>query len=196
MKEGFSMDVFEAIKGRRSCRKFIEYPVEREKIIKMLGCAIYAPSPANKQPWEFIVTDNMRYNQMLKKVAESTKEKLAARSGWKWLATFNIDFITEAPILIVVVGDPKKHGAEHFLDAPSLGYQHACSASIQNMLLAAYAQGLSTLWLSLFEKKDVRKIFSIADEKDPLAIICVGYGEQSGEAPPRKEIQEKVIFLS
>ena len=117
------MDVFEAIKGRRSCLKFIEYPVEREKIIKMLGCAIYAPSPANKQPWEFIVTNNMRYNQMLKKVAESTKEKLAARSGWKWLATFNINFITEAPILIVVVGDPKQHGAEQFLDAPFMIYR-------------------------------------------------------------------------
>lgn len=189
------MECLEAILGRRSCRNFKNQPIEKEKIKLMIEAAIYAPSPANKQPWEFIVVNNPIYNKQLKETSEITKEKLAIRSGWKWLPTFKIDFLLQAPTLMVVVGDPDRNGAEQFLDVPSPGYLEACSAAIQNMLLAAHAQGLGTLWFSLFEKADVRSIFSISEDKDPVGIICVGYPEQIGSAPARRGIEEKVRFL-
>ena len=189
------MECHDAIQGRRSCRSFTDRPVEREKLTAMLEAAILAPSPANKQPWEFIVVTNPKYNAQLKETSENTKQKLAARSGWKWLPTFNIDFLTEAPALIVVLGDPSKNGAEQFLDEPSPGYLEACSAAIQNMLLVAHDQGLGTLWFSLFEKSDVRKIFAIGDDKDPVAVICVGYSQRSLSTPARKGLDEKVKFL-
>lgn len=59
------MDCIDAILGRRSCRSFKNQPVEPDKIQTILRCAIYAPSPANKQPWEFIVVQNPTYNQRL-----------------------------------------------------------------------------------------------------------------------------------
>jgi len=189
------MECLEAILGRRSCRNFNSKSIEKEKINIMFEAAIYAPSPANKQPWEFIVTSNPKYNQALKETSDATKEKLAAKSGWKWLLTFNIEFLLQAPTLIVVVGDPSRNGAEQFLDVPSLGYLEACSASIQNMLLVAHSQGLATLWFSLFEKEDVRDIFHISKDKDPVGIICVGYPEHTTTAPARKGIAEKVLFL-
>lgn len=189
------MDCFDALLGRRSCRSFKDQPVERDKILRMLEAAVYAPSPANKQPWEFIVTANPAYGARLKETSEATKAKLAARSGWPWLPAFSIDFVAQAPTLIVVVGDPAKNGAEQFLDAPSPGYLEACAAAIQNMLLAAHAQGLATLWFSLYEKDDVRAIFGVNDGKDPVAVICVGYPERVGAAPVRKSIADKTAFL-
>lgn len=189
------MDVFEAIKGRRSCRRFLDRPVEKEKIMRILDCANYAPSPANKQPWEFIVVTHKSYHEKLRDASEETRKVLADRSGWKWMPTYRVDFVTEAPVLIAVVGDPARNGAEQFLDEPAKGYEQACSAAIQNMMLAAYAEGLQTLWFSLFEKKDARAIFGISEDKDPLAVICVGYPEQVGSAPPRKDLETKVRFI-
>lgn len=189
------MECFEALLGRRSCRNFKCDPVEKEKLIKMLEAAAYAPSAANKQPWEFIVVTDPAYNKQLKDTAEITKQKLFERSGWKWLPTFNVDFLTQAPTLVVVVGDPTRNGAEQFLDEPSLGYLEACSCAVQNMMLAAYAQGLGTLWFSLFEKKDARALFGISEDKDPIGIICVGYPERVGTAPVRKSLDEKVRYI-
>ena len=189
------MECLDAIKGRRSCRAFTDQSVEREKLTAMLEAAILAPSPANKQPWEFIVTSNPAYNARLKETSEITKQKLAARSGWKWLPTFNLDFLLQTPTLIVVLGDPSRNGAEQFLDEPSPGYLEACSAAIQNLLLAAHDQGLATLWFSLFEKSDIREIFTIAGDKDPVAVICVGYSQRPAGIPVRKGLDEKVKFL-
>lgn len=189
------MDCMEAILNRRSCRSFKSQPVEKEKIKTLLEAAIYAPSPANKQPWEFIVVTNPTYKAQLKETSDITKEKLAARSGWAWLPNFKIDFVAQAPVLIVVVGDPSRNGAEQFLDVPSPGYLEACSAAIQNILLAAHTQGLATLWFSLYEKADVRNIFHISEDKDPVGIICVGYPEKIGAAPVRKGIGDKATFI-
>lgn len=189
------MNIIEALLNRRSCRKFIQQPVEKEKIMKILECAILAPSPANKQPWEFIVTSNPAYNQELKLAVEGIKEKLAARSGWKWLLSYSVDFLIEAPVLLVVTGDPERNGAEQFLDEPGKGYEHACCAAIENILLAAHGLGLATLWFSLFEKRDVRRIFGIDEKLDPVAIVCLGYSDVSSATPARKDLGTKVRFL-
>ena len=68
-------------------------------------------------------------------------------------------------------------------------------AAIQNMLLVAHSMELATLWLSLFEQTDVRKIFEIDEDKDPVAIICLGYPKYIGQAPSRKSIESKVRFI-
>ncbi len=189
------MDVFEALLTRRSCRRFTDRPVEREKIMKILECAVAAPSPANKQPWEFIVAENPKYNQELKSAVDAVKGKLADRSGWKWLPAYATDFLLQAPVLVVVAGDPERNGAEQFLDEPGVGYEHACCAAIENMLLAARGLGLATLWLSLFEKRDARRIFGVDDKLDPVAIVCIGYSDAPCPPPARKELATKVKFL-
>lgn len=189
------MDCMEALLGRRSCRNFKPDPIEKEKVLKMLEAATYAPSPAHKQPWEFIVVNNLAYNKKIKEHGELVKAKVAERSGWTWLPSFNIDFLMQSPTMIVVLADPSKYGGEHFLDEPSLGYLEGCACAVQNMMLAAHAQGLGTLWWSLFEKKDVRKIFGISEDKDPIGIVCVGYPQKLGNAPVRKSLEEKVRYI-
>ncbi len=189
------MEIIDALFNRRSCRKYSPRPVEKEKIQTILQCANLAPSPANKQPWEFIICTNPQYQQDLHLAVESTKIKLAQRSGWKWLTPYSVDFLREAPVLIVVTGDPERNGAEQFLDEPGKGYEHACCAAIENILLAAQGLGLGALWFSLFEKEDARRIFRIDAKLDPVAIVCLGYTDSSSIAPVRKDLSAKVKYL-
>lgn len=190
------MEIIDALLTRRSCRKYNQRPVEKEKLETILQCATLAPSPANKQPWEFIVSTNPLLHRELQTVVEKAKMKLAERSGWKWLPSYSVDFLCEAPVLIVVTGDPERNGAEQFLDEPGKGYEHACCAAVENMLLAAHGLGLASLWFSLFEKADARRIFGIDEKLDPVAIVCLGYTDsQNTTAPARKELAAKVRYL-
>lgn len=189
------MDCLDALMTRRSIRSFKSDSVEPEKITKILECAALAPSPANKQPWEFLVVTNPEYNKKLQEAAIKAKVYLAERSGWKWIPSFSLGFVSQAPVMIVVVGDPSKNGAEQFLNSPGHGYEQACCASIQNICLAAHCLGLGTLWFSLYEKEDVRSIFGIPAEKDPVGIVLLGYAAHDPAAPPRKGLADKVSYL-
>lgn len=189
------MDVFEAISERRSCRKFLPDPVGDADIEKILEAGNWAPSPANQQPWEFIVITSPVIKERILVESEICKKKLFERSGWKWLEKFPIDFVREAPVIIAVVGDPKKSGADMFLDeGTGRGYLEGCSAAVQNMMLAAHALGLGTLWFSLYEAGAVRQILGLDPGKDPVALLCVGK-PASVAASKRKDFREKTTYL-
>jgi 5,6-dimethylbenzimidazole synthase len=189
------MDVFTAIKERRSCRKFHPDPVSGADIEKILEAGNWAPSPANQQPWEFIVITNTGIKERIFAESESCKKKLFERSGWKWLETFPVDFVKETPVVIAVVGDPKKSGADMFLDeGAGRGYLEGCSAAVQNMMLAAHGLGLGSLWFTLFEAGAVRQILSLDAAKDPVALLCIGRPASTTGAK-RKDFREKTTYL-
>ncbi len=187
--------MLEVIANRRSCRSFKADLVSKEKLEKVLQAGLYAPSPVNKQPWEFLIVTNVDVKEKFKQAAQNTLPKLREKSGWAWLDSYKVDFLTEAPLYIVVIGDPTKNGAEQFLSEPGHGYIEACSACIQNMLLAATNLGIASLWYSLFEKADARGIFAISEDKDPLAVICLGVASSLGSMPRRKSLEDKVSYL-
>ncbi len=189
------MDVFEAITGRRSCRKFQPEAVSDADIEKILEAGNWAPSPANQQPWEFVVITSPGIKERIFTESEICKKKLFERSGWKWLEKFPIDFVKEAPVLIAVVGDPKKSGADMFLDEGNgRGYLEGCSAAVQNMMLAAHALGLGSLWFSLYESGAVRQILGLDPGKDPVALLCIGKSASTA-ATKRKDLREKTTYL-
>jgi len=189
------MDVFEAIMGRRSCRHFQPEPPGDADIEKILEAGNWAPSPANQQPWEFVVITSPGIKERIFAESELCKKKLFERSGWKWLEKYPVDFLKEAPVLIALVGDPKKSGADMFLDeGAGRGYLEGCSAAVQNMMLAAHALGLGTLWFSLYEAGPVRQILGLDPGKDPVALLCVGR-PASAAASKRKDFREKTTYL-
>ena len=192
---GGIMDLFTAIKERRSCRSFSTEPVEEATLEKILEAAIWAPSPMNAQPWEFIVVTSQEGKEEICAEAERCRQWALSTSGWKWLDKYRVDFLKTAPVLVVVVGDPKKTGVDQFLEDGSLGYQYACAAAVQNMMLAAQALGIGSLWYTLFDKNNLAQILGINPEKKPLSIVCLG--KPSGDVPPvgRKPVQEKIAFF-
>jgi len=189
------MDLFTAMKERRSCRNFLPEQVDEATIEKLLVAATWAPSPLNSQPWEFIVITNPKVKGNIFAEGERCRKWALEKSGWKWLESYSIDFLQQAPVIIAVIGDPKKTGVDMLMEEGSMGYQAACAAAIQNMHLAAHALGLSSLWFTLFDKKALREILGVIPEKTPLALICLGKPRSSLAPTSRKDIKQKAIYI-
>ncbi len=189
------MDVLKAIRERRSCRRFLPEALDEGLIDQILDAGNWAPSPANQQPWEFVVIRSAAVKEQIYEEGLQCKRKLLERSGWKWLDTYHIDFIKEAPVIIAVIGDPEMSGADKFLDeGAGRGYLEACSAVVQNMMLAAHALGLGSLWFTLFEAASIRRILGLAPGKDPVALVCLGKAEGGPAPAKRKNYRDKTRY--
>jgi nitroreductase len=189
------MDFWEVVRNRRSCHRFLDDAVEEDKINTILECAGFAPSPANMQPWEFIIIKN---KEIKKKIFDSSlrvKTEMARASGWSWLDRYQLHFLIQAPLIVAVVGDPLKTGIERWQEGRGEGYQHACAAAIENMLLAAHALGLGSLWFTIFDKPEVSKILAIEENKNLIALVCLGYSDDHTPRPKRESLQEKIIKI-
>lgn len=189
------MDLFTAIKERRSCRDFLPDPIDDETIKQILEAAAWAPSPLNMQPWQFIVITNQQMKDKIYEEAERCREWALEKSGWKWLGGYKTGFLKSAPVIIAVTGDSKKTGVDIFMEEGSTGYQHACAAAIQNMHLAAHAFGLGSLWFTFFDKKALREILEVDEDKTPIALVCLGKPAGDPTAMPRKDIMEKTTYM-
>ncbi len=189
------MDLFTAIKERGSCRDFLPDAIDNEIIDNIIEAGIQAPSPLNTQPWNFIVITKNEVIEKIHAEAKRCKDWAAEASGWKWLNSYSVDFLKTTPLIIAVTGDIRKSGVDEFQEGGPLAYQHACAAAIQNMLLASHAYGLGSLWFTLFDKKQIRELLDIDENKIPLALICIG--KKAGDVPQtaRKEIAKKTIYI-
>ncbi len=195
--------IIEAIKSRRTVRRYLHKPVPEESINMVLEAAHWAPSPANLQPWQFIVVkDEMVRKQIQELVEENRKltiemQKEPFKTGF---SKYETAWICGAPVHIVVCADPGKTG-------PHVGggetYKYAAGAAVQNLMLAAYALGLGTCWLSMFDKSKLRKILEIPEEIDIIGVITLGYPEKVPEVPettkryggkPRLDLKEIVFY--
>lgn len=189
------MDVFSAIKGRRSCRDFLPDPLEDRDVVRIIEAGSWAPSPKNAQPWEFIVIRNEEIKQKIYEEAEERRKWFLEKGGWKWLGKYSVDFLLKVPVIVVVVGDPEKTGVDKFLQGDGMGYQRACSAAVQNMLLAAHALGIASLWFSIYESEMIRRILEIEFPKVPMAVVCLGKAAGEPSKPGRKDIAGITRYL-
>lgn len=193
---GEIMDLYEAIKGRRSCRSFSSKPLDGKALDRILDAATWAPSPLNSQPWEFIVVTDPAVKDKIHGEAERCRVWAREQSGWGWLDKYRLDFLKAAPVLVVVVGNPKKTGVDQFQAGGGTAYQHACAAAVQNMLLAAHAEGLGSLWFTLYDKINMSAILDIDPEKIPLAVVCLGVPDKVPTPVPRKGAADKTRAVS
>jgi nitroreductase len=161
------MDVLEAIKERRSIRKFEPKKVPNELIRSILDAARWAPSAKNSQPWEFIVIKN-----------RDTKFKLAG-------LTLYGKFIAEAPVVIAVVTDPRKSPKFHIVDG---------SCAVQNMILAAWNYGLGTCWIGTMDREKAKQVLGVPNYLHLLTVIPVGYPAEIPFPSNRRRLDEIVHY--
>ena len=166
------MDIFEAIKKRRSIRAFKNIDVSDEIVEKLIDAARWAPSAGNIQPWEFIVVRNL-----------DAKRRLAE-------AALNQTFIEEAPVVIVVCADYQRSARGYGSRGATLYCIQDTAAAIQNIHLAAIALGLGTCWIGAFREEPVKKLLGIPDGVRPVAIIPVGYPAEQPAPRPRRPLNE------
>ena len=86
------MDLFTAIKERRSCRNFLNDPLDEALIEKIIEAWTWAPSPMNAQPWEFIVVTNSEMKEKVFAEGERCRRWALETSGWKWLDNDWVNF--------------------------------------------------------------------------------------------------------
>lgn len=189
------MDIFEAIKERRSCRKFNSQPVEEDKLLKVLEASGWAPSVKNVQPWRFVIIKNKDIKQKIKDACEVTKQFIYEKSKWKWVEKYSMDYLTEAPVIILVYANPKDTGVDQFLPGRWDGYAQSCCAAIQNMLLAAHALGLGSLWFTIYEKHRISDILKLPAEMDIISMVVLGYPEKPPGTTIRKPLNDVVSFI-
>ncbi len=168
------MDVFEAIKNRRSVRAFSNQPVSDEEIDRLIDAARWAPSAGNLQPWEFIVVRE-----------PEIKHGLCRAAG-------NQTFIEEAPVVVVVCADPQRSAKGYRSRGINLYCLQDTAAATQNMLLTAQAMGLATCWVGAFHEEEARKVLRIPDGVRPVAIVPVGHAAEKPRARPRRPMNEIV----
>jgi nitroreductase len=155
------VDVFEAIKGRRSIRAFKTQNVPDETVEKLLDAARFAPSAGNIQPWEFVVIRNA---EMKKELSE---------------AAFGQSLVEEASVVIVVCANEVSSAIGYGLRGKSLYCIQDTAAAAQNILLAAYSLGLGTCWIGAFNEQKVAKVVKTPEEVRPIAIILIGYPDET-----------------
>jgi nitroreductase len=158
------MDFLEAIKGRRSIRKYRKDPVPEDLVSKILEAGRWAPSASNAQPWNFIV---LRDEGVRRSVADA--------------ATYG-KFLADAPLGICIVIDPG--ASTHPVEDGAI--------ATYSMLLAAHALGLGTCWIGSYEsvyEEKVKKILGIPREKRLLSIISMGFPDESPSSD-RKGLEE------
>lgn len=189
------MDVFQAIRERRSYRSFSNQPVEEEKLQAVLEAGQWAPSVMNLQPWKFYVVKNAEMRARIKSASQETLQLIYQASGWNWVSKFSVEFLTEAPVIIVVAGDPKKTGADQFLPGRGVGYAYSCCAAVQNMHLAAHALGLGTLWFTLYETNKIKDLLNIPSELDVVSMVVLGYPSDKAAPVKRKSLAEMITVI-
>lgn len=144
-----------AILSRRTCRKFVDRPVEKEKLEALLRAAMQAPSGKNAQPWQFLV---LTERAGCEAVAKTCEYSVSAAN---------------APAVILLLADFTREEKEE------LWWPQALSAAAENLLIAAEAEGLGAAWLGVWPIEArtayLREQFSIPPHLEPFAAITVGY---------------------
>jgi nitroreductase len=138
----------EVVKKRRTTRVYRPDPIPDEFIDKVIEAAHWAPTGANTQPFEFVVVKDKKNKQEIKRIYSETFVKTRKVSGPS--AGSSGIFMEAAPVLVLVLGDPRFREAYPKGEYRDEIFHASLSAAVQNMHLAATALGLGgSVWLSL-----------------------------------------------
>lgn len=165
------MELFEAIKGRRSIRTFKPDPIPDDVLNKILETACWAPSAGNMQSWEFVVVKD-----------PAIKKELCG-------AALGQCFIYEAPVDVVVCANQNSSSSRYGDRGRELYSICDSSAATQNLLLAAHALGLGSCWIGAFHGEEVSRVLNLPSGIRPIAIVPIGYPNEKPHPPSRLPLE-------
>ncbi len=169
------MDVFGAVRERRSVRSFLKKGISKEVLNALVDALIWAPSAGNLQSRKFYFISD-----------EKIKKQIAS-------AALQQNFIAEAPFVIVCCAD-SRIGARYGRRGIELYAIQDVSASIMAMMLVALEKGLGTCWVGSFRDEEVSKVLDLPDYLRPVAIVPVGHPEKVPKPTSRISREEAVVF--
>ena len=147
------MDVFDAIKTRKSVREYLDKPVEDEKLNVILEAGRLAPSASNRQEWRFIVVRDPKTRRKLAEAASSQA------------------FVGQASVVIVACAETDNH----VMRCGQLCYPIDVAIALDHMSLVATELGLGTCWIGAFNEQRVKEILGIPEEIRVVQLMPLGY---------------------
>lgn len=179
------MTANECIKGRRSIRKFTDKPIPRELLEQIVETASYAPSWKNTQIVRYIAV-------------EGAKKAALAKCTNTYPGNGRI--MDNAPTVVAVTMIKGRSGYERdgsFSTPKGDRWQmYDAGAAGEAFCLAAYEQGLGTVIMGLFDEEEAAKLLELPEDRDLVALIPIGYPDETPAAPRRKTFSELLSYQS
>jgi 5,6-dimethylbenzimidazole synthase len=201
--------VYKAIFSRRDVRaKFLNKKIPGNILARILNAAHHAPSVGFSQPWDFILISDMMIRVRIKRsfIEEFQKSVRMLESDQvrqRKYTSLRLEGILESSINICITYDPERFGPFVLgrTSIPETGVYSVCCA-IQNLWLAARAEGLGMGWVSIISNSKIREILEIPEHVLPIAYLCLGYVNEFGEIPdlersgwlPRLNLEDVVCY--
>lgn len=158
------MDVYEAIRTRKSVRAFLDKEVPDETLNRVLEAARLAPSASNRQEWRFII---VRDAGMREKLAEAARGQ---------------QFVAQAPTVLACCAETDGH----VMTCGQLCYPIDVAIAIDHITLAAAAEGLGTCWIGAFDESKVKELLGIPPETRVVELLPLGYPKEPEPAAKQR----------
>lgn len=177
--------VYRAIAERRDMRHFKSDPVDAETLQRLLAAAHCAPSVGLMQPWRFVRVTDSDVRMQIRDLVEVERQRTAAALGEREdeFLRLKVQGILEcAEVLVAALGDGRE---KHIFGRRTLPEMDLASVAcaIQNLWLAARAEGLGMGWVSMFDPAALAKVLSMPEGSQPVAVLCLGHVEAFYTAP-------------
>ena len=177
--------VYRAIAERRDMRHFVDKPIPAATLEKLLQAAHQAGSVGLMQPWRFIRITHTTLRQAIHQQVEEERQLTAKALGERQndFMKLKVEGILEcAELLIVALADKRE---QHIFGRRTLPEMDIASTAcaIQNIWLAARAEGLGMGWVSLFEPEKLSTLLKMPEGSQPIAILCLGHVEEFYSRP-------------
>jgi nitroreductase len=189
------MDAIDAIRARRSIRRFREEPVAREVLMELLQAACLAPSPKNGQPWRFMVFTGERRAELAAAMRGGLGKRSEARSSAADLEQ-TVHAIEAAPaVVLVCMAGPEWSPRTRFEGPDRIADLQSIGACIENLSLAAVERGLGTLWICdiLDAEEEVTRFARPPGQL--VAAVAIGVPLATPPLRPRRPLQETVTWV-
>ena len=166
------MELYDAIKDRFSCRRYIDKPIEKDKLDRILNAARLAPSAKNVQDWRFVIITDA-----------GMKTKIAQAAGQQM-------FIADAAVIIVACTCRTDYIMRCGIPAGVVDV----SIALEHIALAATAEGLAACWIGAFDQQAVKTLVSVPPSASIVELMPVGYPASKPIHTPRADITDIACF--
>ena len=197
------MNVSEAIRQRRSIRKFKSDPVSDDNIKMLLESARLAPSGTNSQPWRFVIVKDCEIKKSLRQAAHNQKH--VSNAPVVIVCCADLETFMKFPERVdelIEAGALPENSRNFFVPALKKGLDKTPKSSLQiaaagntaiaitNIMLQATELGLATCWVRWFDEKKVRTLLNIPENVEIMALLPVGVPDETPLPRPRFKIED------